>query len=412
MGSTSTISFPGLGIGEFKVNSVAFHIGNLRVTWYGIIICLGIICAFSYFCFRAMKAGIDFDTLLDYALITVPVAIICARAYYVIFNFSSSDYKSFYDIIAVWNGGLAIYGGIIGGALTVLIICKVKKIKFFVIADALTPGVMIGQIIGRWGNFMNGEAFGGATTLPWRMRLSSHYTGYVTMEVHPTFLYESLWNLIGFILINIFYKKKKFNGEITLWYFGWYGLGRFFIEQLRTDSLYIGNTGIRVSAMVGLVCILVALPAVIVGRVRHAALVGAGEISRSDVADITTLFGIKKKDATEKSAEEAIADIINRSALSDNAEGESRDGDIEDALEDVETSEQNVADVDIDIDDENEDEETSAEEEIVADEMMEDEEKEETLSCDDEEKTIIADITDTANEINKEIEEEDNGTDN
>lgn len=414
MGSTSTISFPGLGIGEFNINSVAFHIGNLRVTWYGIIICLGIICAFSYFCFRAMKAGIVFDTLLDYALITVPVAIICARAYYVIFNFNSSDYRSFYDIIAVWNGGLAIYGGIIGGALAVLIICKVKKIKFFVIADALTPGVMVGQIIGRWGNFMNGEAFGGATTLPWRMRLSSHYTGYVTMEVHPTFLYESLWNLLGFILINIFYKKKKFNGEITCWYFGWYGLGRFFIEQLRTDSLYIGNTGIRVSAMVGLVCVLVALPAVIVARVRHANLAKAGVMEKSEVADITTLLGIKKNDASEvpeKSAEEAIADIINRSSA---PETEETDAPAE------ETAEDDAAAVDINIDEDaevetetsDESEETLAREDIIADEMMDAEEKEEALSSGDEEKTLIADITDKENTINEEIEEKDNGTDN
>lgn len=410
MGSTSTISFPGLGIGEFNVNSVAFHIGNLRVTWYGIIICLGIICAFSYFCFRAMKAGIVFDTLLDYALITVPVAIICARAYYVIFNYNSSDYKSFYDIIAVWNGGLAIYGGIIGGALAVLIICKVKKIKFFVIADALTPGVMVGQIIGRWGNFMNGEAFGGATTLPWRMRLSSHYTGYVTMEVHPTFLYESLWNLLGFILINIFYKKKKFNGEITCWYFGWYGLGRFFIEQLRTDSLYIGNTGIRVSAMVGLVCLLVALPAVIVARVRHANLAKAGVIERSEVADVTTLLGFKKNDVSEKSAEEAIADIINRSSASEEQDEEKATDSAEDETAENDTVADGEAETETTASDESE--ETLAREEIIADEMMEAEEKEEALSGGDEEKILIADITDKENTINEEIEEKDNGTDN
>lgn len=288
----STISFPGLGIGEFEINRVAFQIGNVKVTWYGMIICLGIICAFAYFCYRAGTAGISFDTLLDYALITVPCAIIGARLYYVLFNLG--DYNSFYDVIAVWNGGLAIYGAIIVGALTVFLICKFKKINFFVIADALTPGVMLGQLIGRWGNFINGEAFGGQTTLPWRMRICNHLTDYQIIDVHPTFLYESLWNLIGFILINVFYKKKKYNGEITFWYLAWYGLGRFFIEQLRTDSLYIGNTDIRVSALVGLICTLAAVPVIIIGRVRHAKLAKAGVISSEEVSALAVIFGIKK----------------------------------------------------------------------------------------------------------------------
>ena len=298
----STISFPGLGIGEFEISRVAFQIGNVKVTWYGMIICLGIICAFSYFCYRAGKAGIKFDTLLDYALITVPCAIIGARLYYVLFNLG--DYNSFYEVIAVWNGGLAIYGASIVGAITVALICKFKKIKFFVIADALVPGVMLGQLIGRWGNFMNGEAFGSATTLPWRMGICNFITEYETVYVHPTFLYESLWNLVGFILINIFYKKRKYYGEITLWYFGWYGLGRFFIEQLRTDSLYIGSTGIRVSALVGLICVLIAFPAVIVGRVRHKNLAAGGAFAADEISDLVVIFGIKKAEPSKINEEE------------------------------------------------------------------------------------------------------------
>lgn len=296
----SIISFPGLGIGEFEISRTAFKIGDIKVTWYGMIICLGIILAFSYFCWRAMKEGIIFDTLLDYALITVPTAIVGARLYYIIFN--PEGYDTLYDIIAVWNGGIAIYGGIIGGALAVFLVSKFKKINFFTIADALMPGVMLGQLIGRWGNFMNGEAFGGVTTLPWRMRLCNHLTDYQTIDVHPTFLYESLWNLLGFALINVFYKKRKFRGEVMLWYFAWYGLGRFFIENLRTDSLYLGNTNIRVSALLGLVCFVLALPVIIIGRVRHAKLCKEGIWEKDAIADFGLVFGLKK--AEEKSREE------------------------------------------------------------------------------------------------------------
>ncbi len=289
----SIISFPGLGIGEFEIDRIAFSIGSANVTWYGIIICIGIICAFAYVCFRANQSGIVFDTLLDFALITVPCAIIGARLYYVLFK--PEDFDSLYDVIAIWNGGLAIYGAIIVGAIVVFLICKYKKIDFFMMADIIAPGVMIGQAIGRWGNFANGEAFGSQTTLPWRMRLCNHLTDYETIDVHPTFLYESLWNIAGFILINIFYKKKKFNGEILFWYLSWYGLGRFFIEQLRTDSLYIGNTGIRVSALFGLICALVSLTAIIVGRIRHSQLAKAGMISTDETADFALVFWLKKQ---------------------------------------------------------------------------------------------------------------------
>ncbi|MGN1094922.1 MAG: prolipoprotein diacylglyceryl transferase, partial [Eubacteriales bacterium] len=216
----SKLSFPGLGIGEFAVNSVALRIGSVEITWYGIIICIGVFCGFAYFCYRAGKAGINFESVLDYAIITVPCAVVGARIYYVIFNLES--FNSFYDVIAVWNGGIAIYGAIIAGGIAVFCVSKYKKHGFFAIADMLVPGVMLGQIIGRWGNFMNGEAFGSETSLPWRMGISNFLTDYQTIYVHPTFLYESLWNLAGFILINIFYKKKRFNGEITMWYFSWY----------------------------------------------------------------------------------------------------------------------------------------------------------------------------------------------
>lgn len=288
----SKISFPGLGIGEFSISRIAFHIGKLEVTWYGMIICLGIILGFSYFCYRAGKAGVNFDSVLDFAIIVVPTAIIGARLYYVLFNLK--EFHSFYDVIAVWNGGLAIYGGVIVGAIMFYVVCRHKKLGFFKMADMVVPGVMLGQLIGRWGNFMNGEAFGTETTLPWRMGVCNSLTGYQTLYVHPTFLYESLWNLLGFIIINIFYKKKKYDGEITLYYFAWYGFGRMFIEQLRTDSLYVGNTDIRVSALFAFICVIIIVPIMIVARVKQRKLVKNEEISATTLCSLPVILGIKK----------------------------------------------------------------------------------------------------------------------
>lgn len=307
----SKISFPGLGIPEFSIDRVAFEIKigslTLSVTWYGMIICLGIILAFSYVVYRAGQAGISFDSILDFTLFTVPLAIIGARLYYVIFN--PGNFHSLHDIIAVWEGGLAIYGAIIVGAIVVFCVAKFKKISFMLMADMAAPAVMLGQLIGRWGNFMNGEAFGGETTLPWRMGVCNRLTGFETLYVHPTFLYESLWNLVGFILINIFYDKKKFRGEVLLWYVSWYGLGRAFIETLRTDSLYLGNTDIRVSSLLGAVCALVCIPLLIFLRVRHHKMAQAGTISRTAPADITVLLGITPPPAIAEGPETVEIDL-------------------------------------------------------------------------------------------------------
>ena len=311
----SKLSFPGLGIPEFEVDRVAFEINigslHLSVGWYGMIICIGIMLAVWYVVYRAKQNGISFDDILDYALVTVPLAIIGARIYYVIFN--PYGYDSFYDVIAIWNGGLAIYGAIIVGAICVFTVSKVKKIKFMVMADCTVPAVMLGQLIGRWGNFMNGEAFGAETMLPWRMGVCNQITHFQTIYVHPTFLYESLWNLLGFALINIFYKKKKFNGEIMLWYFTWYGIGRAFIETLRTDSLYLGNTDIRVSSLLGALCFVLLMPLLIIGRVRFASMVKAGKIAGNKPADLPVLLGIAKPEpmasAAEEPDEEDIIDI-------------------------------------------------------------------------------------------------------
>ena len=239
----SKLSFPGLGIGEFSVNSEAFSVFGVSIAWYALIITTGMICAVLYTIFRAKKVGISVDDIIDYALYTIPIGIIGARLYYVLTMLD--EYDSFGEVLNIRNGGLAIYGGIIAGAFTVLAVSYFKKINFFAIADCCTPGIILAQAIGRWGNFMNGEAFGSETSIFCRMQVNNYLTGFETIAVHPTFLYESLWNILGFILVNIFYNKRKYDGQIFICVFGWYGLGRMFIEGLRADSLYSSIFGIE-----------------------------------------------------------------------------------------------------------------------------------------------------------------------
>ena len=234
----SSVSFPGLGIGEMDLDSVAFSFLGFEVAWYGLIICMGMIAAVAYLTFRSTRIGITLEDVLDGVLFVIPIGILGARLYYVIM--SERGYSSFIDVIDISKGGLAIYGGIIAGAITVFVFCKVKKIRFMAFADCVCPGLILAQAIGRWGNFMNGEAFGAETDIFCRMGLTNFLTAYDTVYVHPTFLYESLWNILGFILINIFYRHKRYDGQIFLLVFGWYGFGRMFIEGLRQDSLYLG----------------------------------------------------------------------------------------------------------------------------------------------------------------------------
>lgn len=258
MGYTSSkIAFPGLGIGEFTIDRVAFTVFGHPVAWYGIIIATGMLLAILYIMYRVREyKGMTADDIIDFALFVVIAGVIGARLYYVIT--ADRDY-SFTEIFAIWEGGLAIYGGIIVGGITALLVCRYKKIRFQCFFDMLAPAVMLGQLIGRWGNFCNGEAFGTETTSFLRMQLTHVYAGgtehYIGM-VHPTFLYESLWNLAGFILLNVFYRKRKFDGQIVLGYLAWYGFGRMFIEGLRTDSLYVGP--FRISQVVGLLSFLAA----------------------------------------------------------------------------------------------------------------------------------------------------------
>ena len=255
------ISFPGLGIKEFKLNPIAFEIFGKPVAWYGIIISFAMILAVLYVLYRAKQSdSIKQDDVFDYAIWAIPLGVIGARIYYVATKFE--DYKAdsiletFKNCIAIWEGGIAIYGAIIGGALGLIIASRIKKIKPLKIFDMVAPAVMIAQAIGRWGNFCNAVAHGGPTSLPWRMGIRNDENP-TAIFVHPTFLYESLWNILGFILINLFYKKKKYDGQILVMYLTWYGFGRMLIEGLRTDSLYV--LGFRISQIVGFLCFFIGI---------------------------------------------------------------------------------------------------------------------------------------------------------
>ena len=252
-----TVSFPGLGISEISFNKVAFSLfGTIEVRWYGIIMVTGIILAFLYAYYRSKHEGVSFDDLLDYAIFTVLSGIVGARLYYVI---TSGQKYTFGEIFAIWNGGIAIYGAIIGGATALLCVSLYKKIKWQKVFDMVCPGVMIGQIVGRWGNFFNGEAYGESPaedSLLYFMRMELRHEGWSNSYLcQPTFLYESLWNLVGFLIINALYKKKKFDGQVFLMYITWYGFGRMFIEGLRTDSLMVGT--FRISQVVAFLCFVV-----------------------------------------------------------------------------------------------------------------------------------------------------------
>ena len=277
------ISFPGLGIDEFSIRKIAFTLfGKLDVRWYGILITTGILLAVLYTVWRGKRnEKILSDDVIDVALVTVVLGVIGARLYYVLTD-SGNTYDSFLDVIAIWQGGLGIYGGIIGGCLGIVLACRVKKLSWRKLLDMAAPGVMLAQAIGRFGNFCNGEAYGsliGETTAftffgkehilnvgegslfhTLRMGLSPNmYSSVQTYYFHPTFLYESLWNLLGFALVNLFYKHKRMDGQVFLFYVSWYGFGRMFIEGLRTDSLLIPGTDLRISQCVGLLCFVAGL---------------------------------------------------------------------------------------------------------------------------------------------------------
>ena len=249
----TTISFPGLGL---ELNPpTGFSVGPLNIRFYGLIIALGLVLAVVYALRRKAAFGLTEDDLIDGVLSVVPFAIICARLYYCLFSWD--NYKdNLISILYIWEGGIAIYGGVIGAVIGIAVYAKIKKLNIFALLDIVSLGFLIGQCLGRWGNFFNREAFGAETDTFLRMGLYNAFTGATTYH-HPTFLYESLWNAVGFIALHFLSKKRQYDGQIALGYVAWYGLGRTFIEGLRTDSLYWGN--FRVSQVLAAASCLIAI---------------------------------------------------------------------------------------------------------------------------------------------------------
>ena len=254
----SEISFPALGIALDPPKYL--ELGPVTIYYYGLIIATGLILAVLYGCKRSHEFGLKEDDVVDGVLWVTPFAIACARLYYCIFSW---DYygKNPIEILYIWEGGLAIYGGVLGALAGVLVFCKVKKIKVAALLDLVLLGFLIGQSVGRWGNFMNREAFGAETEFFLRMGLLNSRNATI-IYVHPTFLYESVWNAVGFLVLHTLSKRRRYDGQIALGYAAWYGLGRAFIEGLRTDSLWWGP--FRVSQLLAAVSCLGAVIALLV----------------------------------------------------------------------------------------------------------------------------------------------------
>ena len=256
------VSFPGLGL-EFELRKYAFIVFGIEIYWYGIIITLGFLAAVIMASRSCRKYDLTPDNILDLVLFAAPVAIIFARLYYVVFSWD--QYKN--DLTAIFrirDGGLAIYGGVIGGLLVAWLYTKKKKIPFLHLADFGIPYLVFGQGVGRWGNFTNQESFGTITDLPWRMN-GNIIDRYIVNKgadpsvfgVHPTFLYESAWDIAVFLFLLFYRKKKKVDGEVLFMYFILYGTGRALIESLRTDSLWLG--GFRASQLLSVILVIVGL---------------------------------------------------------------------------------------------------------------------------------------------------------
>ena len=268
-----------------------FKIGDLEIRLYGILIAFGLLMAVAYALSRRKQFGLTEDDLLDGVLLIVPVAIIFTRAYYCIFNWAAFKDNPI-EVFYIWQGGLAIYGGVIGAVLGIIAYCYFKKLKIGTVLDITMLGFLIGQCIGRWGNFFNVEAYGRYSDGLFAMRVpawtldipadaSASYLAQVEVlkqkaieggyqgfyQVHPTFLYESVWNLIGFVLLHFLSKKRRYDGQIALGYVAWYGLGRALIEGLRMDSLMLGS--FRVSQLLAALSCVAALAILIYQHFRY-----------------------------------------------------------------------------------------------------------------------------------------------
>ena len=257
-----TVKFEGLEL-ELNISKVMFSLGNIDIYWYGFFILLGITVALIFCKIDNHKYNIKFEDILLLAIFLIPISILFARAYYVVFKI---DYylKHVNEIINLRNGGLAIYGGIIGAVLTIFVYCKVKKIKVLDMFDFIAPYLALGQAIGRWGNFFNMEAHGYETNSLLRMGITEN-GNYI--QVHPTFLYESICTFIIFLILFFNRNKRKFSGQITIWYFLMYGVARTVIEYIRTDSLMIGN--VKISQLISILLVLVSVIILIMNKIKR-----------------------------------------------------------------------------------------------------------------------------------------------
>ena len=246
------------------ISPVAFKLGNLSVKWYGVIMAVAIILAVSMAIVEGRKRQIESDDFMDLLLWAVPLGYVGARIYYVIFEWNYYS-QHLGEIIAIWNGGIAIYGGLLAGLAVLLVFCYKRMLPPFLMLDIITPGVMAAQILGRWGNFINQEAHGGPTTLAFLQSL--HLPDFIIKQMkiggvyyQPTFLYESFFNLIGLLIILLLRHRKHLfkQGEIFMLYLAWYSVVRFFVEGMRTDSLYLWGS-IRVSQMLSVILLIVVI---------------------------------------------------------------------------------------------------------------------------------------------------------
>ena len=296
------ISFPGVGL-EVNPDRV-LQIGSFSIHYYGLIIAIGLALAVIYGLRRRKTFGLTEDHILDGALLIVPFAIICARLYYCAFSWDSFKDNPI-SMLYIWNGGLAIYGGVIGAALGIVVYCKVRKISLGATLDLVALGFLIGQAIGRWGNFMNREAFGAPVSENYflAMGLFNRYLGEY-QYFHPTFLYESLWNVVGFVALHFLSKKRQYDGQIALGYVAWYGLGRAMVEGLRTDSLWWGP--FRVSQLLAAVSCIGAVAVLLVQafRVHDRANLFVNRVAAKAAAEAKEAEVVTEEPAEETPAEE------------------------------------------------------------------------------------------------------------
>lgn len=305
------VQFPGVGI-NITINPTAFTIGGHPFAWYGIIIAAGFLLAFLYVMKSCRKFHMDADKFVDVVIVGIIGGIIGARLYYVLFDASNQYVNNPVSILYIWNGGLGIYGGIIGGLLCGALMAKIRKLSIPAVLDMASLGFLIGQCIGRWGNFVNQEAFGTGTDLPWRM-VSENTAAVSTTGVHPCFLYESLWCLIGLALLHIFSRKfRRYDGQVFLLYSLWYGFGRFWIEGLRTDSLITPNIPLRVSQLVAAVAVIASIILLIVFRHRTV-LTGCGLPKIMELNSIKDDVKDEKKDDMAAPADDGTSTIFENS---------------------------------------------------------------------------------------------------